>query len=136
MPAGMGPGCLAVVKGSHVSSRVAGLWIASILVLGLDLLAPGCASGPKTVFREPTVVEAACGECLFGLPGKGCDLAIRWNGRAHFVDGVELDALGDAHAADGLCKTVRQARVTGEFRKGRFRATTFELLPATAAGAH
>ena len=117
----------------RVGPRAVGLWFASVLALVLNLLGPGCATDSKTVFREPTVVDAACGECLFGLPGKGCDLAIRWNGRAWFVDGVELDSLGDAHAADGLCQAVRQARVTGEFRKGRFHATTFELLPAAAA---
>ncbi|MCC6233575.1 MAG: glycoside hydrolase family 97 protein [Verrucomicrobiales bacterium] len=77
----------------------------------------------------PTVVETSCGECQFGMPGAGCDLALRVSGRAYFVDGVHLDSLGDAHAADGLCNAVRHARVTGEVRAGRFHASTFELLP-------
>lgn len=48
---------------------------------------------------ESRIVEAACGECQFSISGKGCDLA------------------------------VRQARVSGEVRDGRFVATAFDLLP-------
>ncbi|MBM3902652.1 MAG: hypothetical protein FJ379_11285 [Verrucomicrobia bacterium] len=78
----------------------------------------------------PTVVDAACGECLFGLPGKGCDLAVRVEGRSYYVNGVDMDSLGDAHAKDGLCEVIRKAKVTGEVRNGRFVASTFDLLPA------
>jgi hypothetical protein len=48
-------------------------------------------------------VEAACGECRFGLPGSGCDLAVRIDGVAYFVDGTGIDDHGDAHAQDGFC---------------------------------
>jgi hypothetical protein len=94
------------------------------------LLFAGCATSPPVVLREPTVVEAACGECLFGLKGDDCDLAVRIGGRAYFVDGTHIDQHGDAHAADGFCKAIRRARVTGEVKRGRFVATSFELLPA------
>jgi hypothetical protein len=91
----------------------------------------GCCTSPQTLtVAESTVVEAACGECKFGMKGDDCDLAIRINGRSYFVDGVNPDTLGDAHAADGICESVRQARVTGAVRNGRFAATSFELLPA------
>lgn len=76
------------------------------------------------------IVDVACGQCQFGLPGKGCDLAIRIEGRALFVDGTGIDDHGDAHAADGLCNAVRRARVSGRVVDGRFRATSLELLPA------
>lgn len=77
---------------------------------------------------DPLSVEAACGQCLLGLPGQGCDLAVRIDGRAMFVDGAHIDDHGDAHAADGLCNAIRQASVTGTVVGDRFRATSFRLL--------
>lgn len=65
------------------------------------------------------------------MKGDDCELAIRFNGQACFVDGVKEASLGDPHAADGICMAVRQARVRGEIKDGRFVATQFELLPAT-----
>ena len=76
------------------------------------------------------VVEAACGQCLFGLAGNDCDLAVRIDGKAYFVDGTGIDDHGDAHSDDGLCNAVRQARVQGRVEDGRFLATSFELLPS------
>ena len=102
-----------------------------LLVLTAAVVLAGCASRPSPlVLRQPTVVEAACGECKFGLKGDDCDLAIRVNGNSYFVDGVNPDSLGDAHAANGICETIRKARVTGQVKGGRFAATSFELLPA------
>jgi hypothetical protein len=74
-------------------------------------------------------VEASCGQCQFNLPGKGCDLAVRIDGKAYFVDGTKIDDHGDAHAKDGFCQSVRKAEVKGEVIKGRFKATSFKLLP-------
>jgi hypothetical protein len=85
----------------------------------LTLWVAGCASTTPADLLEPTVVEAACGECLFGMPGKGCDLAVRIGGRSYYVDGQE-----------GLCKVVRKAKITGQFRGHRLAATSFELLPS------
>lgn len=103
--------------------------ILAALLLG-GLVSSGCRHQPAAiVLSEPTVVEAACGECLLGLPGKSCDLAIRQGDQAWFVDGVHLDDHGDAHAADGMCQVVRKARVTGEVHRGRFKASSFTLLP-------
>ncbi len=78
---------------------------------------------------ESRIVEAACGECQFAMPGTGCDLAVRIDGEDYFVDGTGIDDHGDAHADEGLCNAVRKARVSGEMREGRFVATAFELLP-------
>ena len=102
--------------------------------LFLLALAAGCSTASQAGnhaprLTEPTVVQAACGECLFGMKGKGCDLAVRIDGHAYYVDGVNMDSLGDAHAADGMCQVIRKAKVTGEVRRGRFFATHFELLP-------
>lgn len=78
--------------------------------------------------KKIQVVEASCGECQFKLEGKGCDLAVRINGRAYFVDGTEIDSHGDAHANDGFCKAVRKAEVQGDVVNNRFKVTYFKLL--------
>ncbi len=75
--------------------------------------------------------ELSCGQCQFHLKGKGCDLAVRINGKAYFVDGAHIDSFGDAHADDGFCKTIRKAEVQGEIVNGRFKATYLKLLPVT-----
>ena len=75
------------------------------------------------------VTEASCGQCQLGLEGKGCDLAVRIDGKAYYVDGSDLDSHGDAHGKDGLCNCIRKAEVTGELKDGRFIASSFKLLP-------
>lgn len=77
--------------------------------------------------KKIQVVEASCGQCKFGLPGKSCDLAVRIKGKAYFVDGTKIDDHGDAHASDGFCETIRTAKVQGEVVNGRFKATYFKL---------
>ncbi|HEX6334677.1 MAG TPA: DUF6370 family protein, partial [Flavisolibacter sp.] len=73
------------------------------------------------------VVDAACGQCKLGLKGKGCDLAVRIDGKSYFVDGTDIDSHGDAHATDGFCNSVRKAEVQGEVVNDRFRVTYFRL---------
>lgn len=75
------------------------------------------------------VVKVACGQCKLGLSGHGCDLAVRFNGKAYFVEGTAIDEHGDAHADDGFCNAVREAKVQGEVVNGKFLVTWFELLP-------
>lgn len=80
--------------------------------------------------KEVRVLEASCGQCRLGLPGKGCELAVRLpGGNAYFVDGTHIDSHGDAHAQDGFCEKIRQAQVQGDVVNGRFVATYFRLLP-------
>lgn len=78
--------------------------------------------------KKIMVVEASCGECNFKMPGKGCELAVRIDGKAYFVDGTSIDQHGDAHAADGFCEAIRKAAVQGEIVNNRFKATYFKLL--------
>src|SRR5687767_7141538 len=77
------------------------------LLLGFSVVVCGQAKDPKTAIpakdKEVLEVEAACGQCKLGLKGKGCNLAIRLNGKAYFVDGTDIDGHGDAHADDGFC---------------------------------
>jgi len=108
------------------------------LVLAVLATSAGCqpsgtvapATSSSTRVPASSVVEAACGQCQFGLPGTGCDLAVRIDSQACFVDGTDIDDHGDAHATDGFCNAVRRARVTGEVIDGRFVARSFELLPS------
>ena len=78
--------------------------------------------------KKLLLVEASCGQCKFGLPGKSCDLAVRIDGKAYFVDGTKIDDHGDAHASDGFCEAIRKAEVQGEVVDGRFKATYFKLV--------
>jgi len=78
--------------------------------------------------KKMQIVEAACGECQFGLEGKSCDLAVRIDGKFYFVDGTHIDSHGDAHAKDGFCKTIRKAEVQGEIVGGRYKVSYFKLL--------
>lgn len=88
-----------------------------------------CITGFAFGQTKQQVAEAACGQCQFGMPGKGCDLAIRINGIAYFVDGSHIDSHGDAHAKWGFCNAIRMAAVSGKIVNGRFKAKRMVLLP-------
>ncbi len=75
-------------------------------------------------------VEASCGKCKFGLPGKNCELAVRTGMDAYYVQGASIDDFGDAHDKDGFCNAIRKAEVQGEVVNDQFRVTYFKLLPA------
>ena len=113
-------------------NRTMKFFLASIVcvLIGNSLLAQKTDS--KVATPDPNkkiqIVEASCGECQFKLPGKGCDLAVRIDGKAYFVDGTDIDSHGDAHANDGFCKAVRKAEVQGEVVNNRFKATYFKLV--------
>lgn len=77
------------------------------------------------------IAEASCGQCQFKMAGKGCDLAVRINGKSYFVDGTKIDDHGDAHAKDGFCEKIRKAEIKGSIVNNRFIATYFKLLPET-----
>ncbi|MEO6406751.1 MAG: DUF6370 family protein [Ferruginibacter sp.] len=84
----------------------------------------------KHQYKDSTyTAEIACGQCQFKMSGKSCDLAVRINGHAYFVDGSNIDDHGDAHADDGLCKKIRPAMVMGHIENGRFVARKVKLVP-------
>ncbi|MGB0590272.1 MAG: DUF6370 family protein [Myxococcota bacterium] len=79
--------------------------------------------------KDAVEVEASCGQCNFGLnEPPGCDLAVRIDGNAYFVDGSKLDDHGDAHARRGMCNVVRRAAVTGKVVDNRYQATSFRIV--------
>ena len=105
--------------------------IISILVLFI-CISLNAQDKPKT-----QIVEASCGQCQFGMKGKGgCDLAVRIDGKSYFVDGTDIHKHGDAHAEDGFCSTIRKAEVVGEIKDDRFVASSFKLLPVEGHDEH
>ena len=107
-----------------------GLLFISFIVLSLNVI--GQKSDSTVSVPDPKkkihVVETACGQCQFKLAGKGCDLAVRIDGKSYFVDGTDIDSHGDAHAKDGFCNAVRKAETQGEVVNDRFKVTYFKLL--------
>lgn len=87
----------------------------------------------KATKIEKKQVETACGECMFKMDGKGCDLAVKIDGKAYFVDGRGINDFGDAHADDGFCNAIRKATVTGEIVDGRFKAKSMQLIETKKA---
>lgn len=104
--------------------------VISILFLFV-CLAVKAQDKPKT-----QIVEVSCGQCQFGMKAKGCDLAVRIDGKTYFVDGTKLDDHGDAHAADGFCSAIRKAEVVGEIKGDRFVVSEFKLLPTEGHDEH
>lgn len=108
------------------------LFFTWVFCLFMSATSMGQTSGTKMALPDSSkkvqVVEAACGMCQFGMAGKGCDLAVRINGKAFYVDGTSIDEHGDAHAKDGFCNAIRNAEVQGEVVNDRFKATYFKLV--------
>jgi hypothetical protein len=107
--------------------------IVLVLLVGFFIF-PAIAQTKKANVSKPDpnkktmIVEAACGECQLGLKGKSCDLAIRINGKAYFVDGTKIDNYGDAHSKEGFCEAISKAEVQGTIVDDRFKVTYFKLL--------
>ncbi|MDB4205100.1 DUF6370 family protein [Polaribacter sp.] len=97
-----------------------------ILFLSVFIIAFSC-SNKKEVIQ---VAEISCGQCQFELDSQnGCDLAVRIDNKAYFVDGFDIDAFGDAHDEHtGFCEVVRKAEVTGIIENGRFKASSVRLV--------
>ena len=106
-----------------------------VVAVSIALFVIGCgnqkAIGTDTEVASfnDQVMEASCGQCLFEMGEGGCDLAVRIDGKGYFVDGTGIDDHGDAHAGDGFCSVLRQAKVTGKVENNRFVVKSFELLP-------
>lgn len=78
---------------------------------------------------EKQIVELSCGQCQFGLTSQeGCDLAVRIDDTAYFVDGANIDDFGDAHDIEtGFCEVIRTAEVSGKIVDNRFNVNTVAL---------
>ncbi len=89
-----------------------------ILFLSVFIITLSC-SNKKEVKQ---VAEISCGQCQFELDSEtGCDLAVRIDNKAYFVDGFDIDAFGDAHDEHtGFCEVIRKAEIKGVVENGRF----------------
>jgi hypothetical protein len=78
---------------------------------------------------EKQTVELSCGQCQFGLTSQeGCDLAVRMDDTAYFVDGADIDDFGDAHdETTGFCEVIRTAEVSGDIIDDRFKVSSIKL---------
>lgn len=78
---------------------------------------------------ENQTVEAACAMCQFKVKTeKGCNMAVKIDGKVYNVEGLDKKTFGDAHAADGYCKVMKKAVVSGEVRNGKFYASSFKYV--------
>lgn len=73
--------------------------------------------------------EISCGQCQFDLKGGGCDLAVKIDNKAYFIEGFGIDDFGDAHDENtGFCNVIRKGTVTGTIEEGKFLASDIKLL--------
>ena len=96
-----------------------------LIPIGILLLSFACAESTS----GKQIAELSCGQCQFGLTiQNGCDLAVRFDGKAYFVDGADIDDFGDAHDKQtGFCEVIRRAEVSGDIIDDRFQLKTIEL---------
>tara|TARA_B110000091_G_scaffold152516_1_gene162363 strand:+ start:318 stop:626 length:309 start_codon:yes stop_codon:yes gene_type:complete len=96
-----------------------------IIVLSLLILA-SCAN--KNEVKQ--VAEISCGQCQFELDSEGgCDLAIRIDDKAYFIEGFGINDFGDAHAEHtGFCEVIRKGEIVGELINDKFVASSIKLL--------
>ena len=89
------------------------------------------SSGTEHMFSKiaSEQLEVSCGQCQFGIPGAGCDLAVRIEGQSYFLDGTSIDDHGDAHGETGFCNCIREAIISGVRQGDRLVVDKFELLP-------
>lgn len=105
-----------------------------LLVFFASVLVWSCTSAEKPTLAglvinvDEQILQAACGQCMFGIEGSGCDLAIKVGNRALYVDGTAIDDHGDAHGDRGFCNAVRKAKVSGQVVEGRFQSKSFKLI--------
>ncbi len=81
--------------------------------------------------KEKTfIADVSCGQCKLGLESQnGCDLAIKIDGNAYFVDGAHIDDFGDAHDKKiGFCNVIRKVAITGKLKNDRFKATALKIV--------
>lgn len=103
-------------------------FVAIIVLISINVFSQQKTKAPDKNKKVMTV-EASCGQCQFGMEGKGCSLAVRVDGKSYFVDGTKIDDHGDAHSKMGFCNAIRKADVQGEVVGDKFVATYFKLLP-------
>lgn len=100
-----------------------------ILSISLTIFLLGsCATMKNNGKTIEGTYEVSCGMCNFHMTGDECALAIRIDGKDYYVEGSAIDEHGDAHADDGLCTTIRKAKLKGVIKGGAFIAESVKLI--------
>lgn len=97
-----------------------------ILVLSLVFIA-SCGVMQKVEVNSQEVT-VTCGSCVWEMTSDGCFMAILLDGKRYIVDNEDVDAHGDAHAEDGMCRVERKAIVSGYTKGNVFYSSKFELI--------
>lgn len=97
-----------------------------ILLLSIFIISFSCSN--KKEIKQ--VAEISCGQCQFELDSQnGCDLAVRIDNKAYFVDGFNIDDFGDAHNKQtGFCEVVRKANIQGKIENNKFLASSIKMI--------
>ena len=97
-----------------------------ILLLSIFVISFSCSN--KKEIKQ--VAEISCGQCQFELDSQnGCDLAVRIDNKAYFVDGFNIDDFGDAHNKQtGFCEVVRKANIQGKIENNKFLASSIKMI--------
>ncbi len=97
-----------------------------ILFLSIFMIAFSC--GNKKEIKQ--VAEISCGQCQFELDSQnGCDLAVKIDDKAYFVEGFGINDFGDAHdKTTGFCEVIRKAEVSGKIENNKFVASSIKLV--------
>lgn len=97
-----------------------------IFFLSIILIVLSC--GNKNEIKQ--VAEISCGQCQFELDSQnGCDLAIRIDNKAYFVEGFNIDDFGDAHDQNtGFCEVIRKGEIAGKIENNKFVASSIKLV--------
>jgi hypothetical protein len=104
-----------------------------VFTAALTLLS-GCGDDTPQASRNVDLkaAQVACGTCKFDMNGSGCDAAIKVDGKAYWLDGMEVQGHHDMHKPGGICLTVRTADVKGTITGDRLTATQLALQPFIA----
>jgi hypothetical protein len=82
------------------------------MIAGVSYSQDKSKTSNQTSTKIDQIVEVACGQCQSKLKTqKGCDLSVRINSKAYFVDTTGIDNHGDAHANDEFCNAISKAKV-------------------------
>jgi len=95
------------------------------LILSLLFLIIACKKNHMSYHNVQA--DASCGQCMFGMEGSGCDLAVKIGENNYYVEGTTIDDHGDAHADNGFCKAIKKVTISGEAANGKIKTSSFEI---------
>ncbi len=74
------------------------------------------------------LVITSCGKCRGWNKTRSCNLTVKIGDKTYPVKGSNIHAHGNAHSGEGLCSSVRIARVKGKMKDDVLIADSFVLI--------